>query len=127
MYALILYFHTFKVYLAMEAGYMEKVDELCERYSLDRFLDIKGKAVSCDQHKFIKEENIAVYRTHILFHLDCWLLIHLLPQKLCFFRSFSFFVPTPCRIYSCLLVHLFCYQLACIDVATIWFVNLFVM
>lgn len=27
--------------LAMEAGYMEKVDELCERYSLDRFLDIK--------------------------------------------------------------------------------------
>ncbi|CAJ1976089.1 unnamed protein product [Sphenostylis stenocarpa] len=28
------------VYLAMEAGYTEKVDELCHRYSLDRFLDI---------------------------------------------------------------------------------------
>jgi hypothetical protein len=38
----------FKVYLAMEAGYMEKVDELCERYSLDKFLDIKGKAFFCD-------------------------------------------------------------------------------
>ncbi|KAJ1385608.1 Ribonuclease H-like superfamily [Sesbania bispinosa] len=29
------------VYLAMEAGYSEKVDELCDRYSLDKFLDIK--------------------------------------------------------------------------------------
>ncbi|KAI4301716.1 hypothetical protein L6164_034967 [Bauhinia variegata] len=29
------------VYLAMEADYTEKVDELCDRYSLDRFLDIK--------------------------------------------------------------------------------------
>lgn len=27
----------------MEAGYTEKVDELCHRYSLDRFLDIEGK------------------------------------------------------------------------------------
>ncbi|TKY52290.1 Exonuclease mut-7 [Spatholobus suberectus] len=34
------------VYLAMEAGYMEKVDELCDRYSLDRFLDTKD-----DKHK----------------------------------------------------------------------------
>lgn len=48
----------FKVYLAMEAGYMEKVDELCDRYSLDRVLDIKDKGmpVSFDQQKFIKEE-----------------------------------------------------------------------
>jgi len=51
---------VFKVYLAMEAGYMEKVDELCDRYSLDRFLDIKGKAVSIDQQKFIKKEKIIV-------------------------------------------------------------------
>ncbi|KAH1229581.1 Werner Syndrome-like exonuclease [Glycine max] len=34
------------VYLAMEAGYMEKVDELCDRYSLSRFLDIND-----DKHK----------------------------------------------------------------------------
>ncbi|KAK7392066.1 hypothetical protein VNO78_20493 [Psophocarpus tetragonolobus] len=27
------------VYLAMEAGYTEKVDELCDRYSLDKFFD----------------------------------------------------------------------------------------
>ncbi|EXC13329.1 hypothetical protein L484_012757 [Morus notabilis] len=30
------------VYLAMEAGYMEKVDELCERYSLEGFLNAKS-------------------------------------------------------------------------------------
>lgn len=31
-----------KVYLAMEAGYSEKVDELCDRYSLEGFLKGKG-------------------------------------------------------------------------------------
>lgn len=31
-----------KVYLAMEAGYMEKVEELCERYSLEGFINAKG-------------------------------------------------------------------------------------
>lgn len=31
-------FFCFKVYLAMEAGYSEKVDELCDRYSLEGFL-----------------------------------------------------------------------------------------
>lgn len=35
-------FYVFKVYLAMEAGYTEKVDQLCDRYSLEGFLDIKG-------------------------------------------------------------------------------------
>ncbi|PON89518.1 hypothetical protein TorRG33x02_146620 [Trema orientale] len=30
------------VYLALEAGYLEKVDELCERYSLEGFLSAKG-------------------------------------------------------------------------------------
>lgn len=33
---------VFKVYLAMEAGYLEKVDELCERYSLEGFLNAKS-------------------------------------------------------------------------------------
>lgn len=28
-----------KVYLAMEAGYSEKVDELCDRYSLEGFFE----------------------------------------------------------------------------------------
>lgn len=26
----------------MEAGYMEKVEELCERYSLEGFINVKG-------------------------------------------------------------------------------------
>ncbi|XP_052731277.1 uncharacterized protein LOC108324334 isoform X3 [Vigna angularis] len=36
------------VYLAMEAGYTEKVDELCHRYSLERFLDTRGYNFQCD-------------------------------------------------------------------------------
>ncbi|KAF2324000.1 hypothetical protein GH714_006088 [Hevea brasiliensis] len=32
------------VYLAMEAGYSEKVDELCDRYSLEGFLKGKGQS-----------------------------------------------------------------------------------
>lgn len=31
-----------QVYLAMEAGYFEKVEELCDRYSLEGFLNFKG-------------------------------------------------------------------------------------
>lgn len=58
MYAIIFLFYMFKVYLAMEAGYKEKVDELCDRYSLQNFWDIKGKSLTCDQWKFIKEEKI---------------------------------------------------------------------
>jgi hypothetical protein len=38
---------SFKVYLAMEAGYSEKVDELCERYSLEGFLNVKGMVCIC--------------------------------------------------------------------------------
>jgi hypothetical protein len=38
---------SFKVYLAMEAGYSEKVDELCERYSLEGFLNVKGMVCVC--------------------------------------------------------------------------------
>jgi hypothetical protein len=32
-----------QVYLAMEAGYMEKVDELCQRYSLEGYVHSLGK------------------------------------------------------------------------------------
>lgn len=31
-----------KVYLAMEAGYTEKVDELCERYNLEGLIEVSG-------------------------------------------------------------------------------------
>lgn len=41
-------FVPMKVYLAMEAGYMEKVDELCERYHLDCF----AKVISGMQNMF---------------------------------------------------------------------------
>lgn len=33
---------SFKVYLAMEAGYFEKVDELCNRYSLEGLPKVQG-------------------------------------------------------------------------------------
>ncbi|XP_042990439.1 uncharacterized protein LOC122317414 isoform X3 [Carya illinoinensis] len=36
------------VNLAVEAGYSEKVDELCDRYSLEGFLHIKGYNFQCD-------------------------------------------------------------------------------
>lgn len=36
----------------MEAGYTEKVDEWCDRYSLDRVLDIKGKPFQFPQTVF---------------------------------------------------------------------------
>ncbi|XP_028106424.1 uncharacterized protein LOC114305526 isoform X1 [Camellia sinensis] len=35
-------FLEYLVYLAMEAGYPEKVDELCDRYSLEGFINFKG-------------------------------------------------------------------------------------
>ena len=35
-------FYVLKVYLAMEAGYYEKVDELCERYSLEGLPKAQG-------------------------------------------------------------------------------------
>lgn len=31
-----------QVYLAMEAGYMEKVEELCQRYSLEGYVNSLG-------------------------------------------------------------------------------------
>ncbi|XP_030544902.1 uncharacterized protein LOC115751253 isoform X2 [Rhodamnia argentea] len=41
----------FLVYLAMEAGYMEKVDELCDRYSLQGFPKAKDIDASLLHHK----------------------------------------------------------------------------
>jgi len=39
-----------KVYLAMEAGYSEKVDELCDRYSLKGFANETGIIVNLSLH-----------------------------------------------------------------------------
>lgn len=44
----------FKVYLAMEAGYSEKVDELCDRYSLKGFVKAKG-IILCQSLPFSKQ------------------------------------------------------------------------
>ncbi|EEF49941.1 3-5 exonuclease, putative [Ricinus communis] len=47
------------VYLAMEAGYSEKVDELCDRYSLEGFL--KGKELESLPHgRFLQLNEFAV-------------------------------------------------------------------
>ncbi|KAH7676510.1 DNA helicase protein [Dioscorea alata] len=48
------------VYLAMEAGYMEKVNELCERYSLQGFAKIKvPDATACEAH-FLDSEKLVL-------------------------------------------------------------------
>ncbi|KAF4354025.1 hypothetical protein G4B88_011188 [Cannabis sativa] len=41
------------VYLAMEAGYIEKVDELCERYSLEGFLSAKVPEASLLHSRYL--------------------------------------------------------------------------
>lgn len=48
------------VYLAMEAGYSEKVDELCDRYSLKGFLDVKVPEASLLQSRFLHLNELAV-------------------------------------------------------------------
>ncbi|KAJ1383486.1 Ribonuclease H-like superfamily [Sesbania bispinosa] len=48
------------VYLAMEAGYSEKVDELCDRYSLDKFLDIKVPETSILQGRYLRLDELLV-------------------------------------------------------------------
>ncbi|KAH1192192.1 hypothetical protein AAZX31_20G224800 [Glycine max] len=48
------------VYLALEAGYMEKVDELCDRYCLDRFLDIKVPETSNLQGRYLHLDELLV-------------------------------------------------------------------
>ncbi|CAM0955924.1 unnamed protein product [Alopecurus aequalis] len=48
------------VYLAMEAGYMEKVDELCERYSLEVPEEVFCRSDYLDLKKLILEEIVWV-------------------------------------------------------------------
>ncbi|CAK7340575.1 unnamed protein product [Dovyalis caffra] len=48
------------VYLAMEAGYSEKVDELCERYSLEGFLNGKEPEASDLQSRYLHLNELAV-------------------------------------------------------------------
>ncbi|XP_059313275.1 uncharacterized protein LOC132064339 isoform X2 [Lycium ferocissimum] len=46
------------VYLAMEAGYMEKVEELCERYSLEGFINVKEAGFPKDRYLQLDELSI---------------------------------------------------------------------
>ncbi|RDX91573.1 Exonuclease mut-7-like protein [Mucuna pruriens] len=48
------------VYLAMEAGYTEKVDELCDRYSLDSFLGIKVPETNNLQGRYLHLDELLV-------------------------------------------------------------------
>ncbi|CAL1407621.1 unnamed protein product [Linum trigynum] len=42
------------VYLAMEAGYSEKVDELCDRYSLEGFRKLKEPEISAQHSRYLQ-------------------------------------------------------------------------
>ncbi|KAL5565927.1 hypothetical protein UlMin_029091 [Ulmus minor] len=48
------------VYLAMEAGYTEKVDELCERYSLEGFLNANVPEASSLPSRFLNLKDLVV-------------------------------------------------------------------
>ncbi|GLT37960.1 hypothetical protein SLA2020_122390 [Shorea laevis] len=48
------------VFLAMEAGYSEKVDELCECYSLEGFLKAKGPEAAILRSQFLSLNDLAV-------------------------------------------------------------------
>ncbi|XP_041020298.1 exonuclease mut-7 homolog isoform X2 [Juglans microcarpa x Juglans regia] len=48
------------VYLAMEAGYSEKVDELCDRYSLKGFLDVKVPEASHLHSRYLHLNELVV-------------------------------------------------------------------
>ncbi|KAL2325579.1 hypothetical protein Fmac_024637 [Flemingia macrophylla] len=48
------------VYLAMEAGYTEKVDELCDRHSLDRFVDIEVPETNNLQGRYLDLDELLV-------------------------------------------------------------------
>ncbi|XVE89580.1 hypothetical protein DITRI_Ditri20bG0007500 [Diplodiscus trichospermus] len=48
------------VYLAMEAGYLEKVDELCNRYSLEGFLKAEELEASFLHFRFLNLNDLAV-------------------------------------------------------------------
>ncbi|PHT98674.1 hypothetical protein BC332_32333 [Capsicum chinense] len=48
------------VYLAMEAGYMEKVEELCERYSLEGFINVKELEESIPKHRYLQLDELSI-------------------------------------------------------------------
>ncbi|KAK4739360.1 hypothetical protein R3W88_003057 [Solanum pinnatisectum] len=48
------------VYLAMEAGYMEKVEELCERYSLEGFINVKELEESIPTHRYLQLDELSI-------------------------------------------------------------------
>uniref|UniRef100_M0ZSS6 3-5 exonuclease n=1 Tax=Solanum tuberosum TaxID=4113 RepID=M0ZSS6_SOLTU len=52
--------HAFDVYLAMEAGYMEKVEELCERYSLEGFINVKELEESIPTHRYLQLDELSI-------------------------------------------------------------------
>ncbi|PHT62448.1 hypothetical protein T459_33665 [Capsicum annuum] len=56
-------YHQYKerqVYLAMEAGYMEKVEELCERYSLEGFINVKELEESIPKHRYLQLDELSI-------------------------------------------------------------------
>nr|GMD47026.1 werner syndrome-like exonuclease [Ipomoea batatas] len=48
------------VYLAMEAGYMEKVEELCNRYSLEGFTNTKELEASAVQSHYLQLKELSI-------------------------------------------------------------------
>ncbi|KAH9616634.1 hypothetical protein KSS87_003066 [Heliosperma pusillum] len=48
------------VYLAMEAGYSEKVDELCDRYSLEGFVKAKESEVHFVESRFLHLQELLI-------------------------------------------------------------------
>jgi len=42
--------------LAMEAGYMEKVDELCQRYSLEGYVNSLGKLTPSNVGSYVSRD-----------------------------------------------------------------------
>lgn len=48
------------VYLAMEAGYSEKVDELCDRYSLEGFVKAKGPEASLVHSRYLQLNELLI-------------------------------------------------------------------
>lgn len=50
----------FLVYLAMEAGYKEKVDELCDKYSLKGFVKAKEAEATFSQIRYLHLDELAI-------------------------------------------------------------------
>ncbi|XP_009612152.1 uncharacterized protein [Nicotiana tomentosiformis] len=48
------------VYLAMEAGYMEKVEELCERYSLEGFINAKALEANFPKDRYLQLDELSI-------------------------------------------------------------------